>query len=282
MKAGGLLLVAMLLAGCSAAPAAPAGLPIDSHGRALPTVQGTVVDSAIRPLEGVRVRILGTDLATTTDAQGHYELRRPTLKPEAALVSASKDGFEPRTGQAQVSGHRSATLDFRLDADDDVVPHVDVLEHRGTLRCSAVVRTAAGSQGANCADDRGDDAAEIPAWMWDVIPTPNLAGAVVEVRWEASSPLSQRAHAWLKAPMAGGQGGETLAETTGESPLRLEVPADVARSFGRWTALRLHVELADPDGTLPVGVGASDDQPYTAYASLFYVDPAPPGYALGA
>ncbi|HUR24533.1 MAG TPA: carboxypeptidase-like regulatory domain-containing protein [Candidatus Thermoplasmatota archaeon] len=271
------LLQAGLLAGCAHNAQAPPGLPLDEHGDSLPTLHGIVVDGAIRPLVGATVVFLGTDVNATTDGEGRYEIRRPTLVAEDVLVSARKDGFLPRTQQSQVSGQRSTRLDFVLGEDPSIVPHVDVLQYRGTLRCDAAVAAAGQSQGAGCdADHREDDA--VPPWLWEINPTPNLAGAVVDVDWEALTPASQTLHAVLRAPMAGGQGGTVVAEATGPSPLRLEVPAAQARTFGRWTAIRLEVDLAEQDGGLPGA--APRDQRFDAYASLFYVDPVPPGYSL--
>jgi hypothetical protein len=267
----------LLLAGCSAAPPVPPGIPVGASGHALPTLEGTVVDEAIRPLAGAEVRLLGTGVFATSDDGGHYAIQRPTGRAEATLVTARKAGFVPLTQQAQVSGHRSARLDFVLSLDATLVPRVDVLEYRGTLRCAVGVAAAGQSTGVDCDPDRRDAEDKLPPWLWDVNPTPNLAGAVVEVAWEAQSPGAAVLHAWLRAPMAGGQGGEVVAEATGPSPLRLEVPRAVAEAMPRWNAVRLGVDLAEGD----TPGAASQDQRFDAVASLFYVDPAPAGYRVG-
>jgi hypothetical protein len=272
-----LALGTLLLAGCSAAPPVPPGIPVDAAGHALPTLEGTVADEAVRPLAGVEVRFLGTGVAATTDEEGHYAIQRPTGRAEATLVTARKAGFVPLTQQAQVSGHRSVRLDFVLSLDATLVPRVDALEHRGTLRCAVGVAVAGQSTGVGCDPDRRDGEDVLPPWLWDIDPTPNLAGAVVEVAWEAQSPGATALHAWLRAPMAGGQGGEFVAEATGPSPLRLKVPREVAAAMPRWTAIRLGVDVAEGD----TPGAASQDQRFGAVASLFYVDPAPAGYTAG-
>jgi hypothetical protein len=268
--------LALLLAGCADAGRPPDGLPVDADGDPLPTLHGFVVNGAIRPIAGAIVRFLGSEGAeATTDEGGRYEIRRPTQQAEDVLVTAWKQGFVALTHQVKVSGHRSAEMDFVLAPDPFLVPHVTVLQHRGTLRCDAAVAVGGQADGVGCdADHRVDDT--VPPWIWEVNPTPNLAGAVVEVHWEPMTPLASNLHAWLRAPMVGGQGGELVAEATGPSPLRLEVPAEQARSLGRWAAITLYVDLGD--GATP---GASvRDQSFDAFASLFYVDPAPPGYVL--
>src|ERR1041385_1596606 len=68
-----LALALLLLAGCGQPPPVPQGIPVDTHGRALPTLHGVVVDEAVHPLPGVIVRFLGTDVNVTTDQDGAYE-----------------------------------------------------------------------------------------------------------------------------------------------------------------------------------------------------------------
>ncbi len=272
------LLLTLLLAGCSGGPEVPPGIPVDGKGRALPTLEGTVVDERILPLAGVEVRLLGTDVSTLTGADGRYAIQRPTGQAEAALVTAFKPGFVPRTQQAQLSGRLPSHLDFMLSADGTLVPRVDALSYTGALRCLVGASVAGQAQGVDCAGDRRDDEDVLPPWLWDVNPTPNLAGAVFEVAWQPQTAGADVLRAWLKAPMAGGQGGEVVADATGTSPLRLEVPQAVAQAMPRWTAIRLHVDVAEGDG----GAGAATgDQRFGAVASLFYVDPAPPGYLAG-
>ena len=269
--------LAVSLAGCGAPKAVPAGIPVDENGDALPTLQGVVVDEAIRPLAGATVRLLATGEAATTDADGHYELRRPTLVAETALVTASLAGFETRTQQALLSGHTSATLDFILPVDPPPVARVDVLQHTGHVRCTARAPGPAPADAVGCEPDHGDSGEDPgpPAWIWAIEPDEAFAGLVAQVVWEAESPASSELHAWLQAPVAGGRGGEVYAEVTGPSPLRLELPEDVARALPRWTAVWLMVELP------PGAAGAKVQQVHEDYASLFYVDPAPAGYTLG-
>lgn len=271
------IVLVLALGGCGSPKAVPAGIPVDEHGDALPTLQGVVVDEAIRPLAGASVRLLATGEGATTDADGHYELRRPTLVAESALVTASLAGFMTRTQQAQLSGHASATLDFILPLDPPPVPRVDVLQHTGQVRCTARTPGPAPADGVGCEPDHGDsgDVPTPPPWIWSIEPDVAFAGLVAQVVWAAESPASSELHAWLQAPVLGGRGGEVYADVTGPSPLRLELPQDVARAQPRWSAVWLMVELP------PGAAGAKVQQVHEDYASLFYVDPAPPGYTLG-
>ena len=271
-----LLALALALAGCGGGQSVPAGIPVDEAGRALPTLQGVVVDEAIRPLAGADVRLLASGVNATTDAEGRYAIRRPTLAAEAALVTASRPGYASRTQQVQLSGHASATLDFILPLEPAPLPRVDVLQHAGQVRCAARTPLPPPAGDVQCAPDHGDSGEDPapPAWIWAIDAEAALAGAVVQVVWDATTPGTQALHAWLQAPVAGGRGGERFAEVTGESPLRLELPEAAARAMPRWTQLWVMVELP------PGQAGMNAQQVYDGYASLFYVDPAPPGYVL--
>lgn len=277
MQRAWLVVLAVALAGCGGGHAVPEGIPVDEAGKALPTLQGVVVDDAIRPLAGAVVRFLLGGVNATTDADGHYEIHRPTMTAEATLVSASREGYKTRSAQVQISGHTSATLDFQLEVDPAPVSRVEVLQHTGSPRCTALTPLPAPLDRVQCEADHGDGADHpTPDWVWAVEPDVALAGAVVQVDWDATTPASSRFHAWLQAPVAGGVGGERYGEVTGASPLRLELPEDVARAMPRWTAVWVCIELAPGDAP----IAANGQQVYDAFASLFYVDPAPAGYML--
>lgn len=285
MKATRLLLLAALagamLAGCSGKDPVPEGIPIDDRGAALPTVHGFVVDEAIRPLVGVEVRFLGTDIRTTTDDAGAYEIFEPVDAAKSILVTAYKAGFWPRTQHVQISGYVSARLDFGLETNPYLIPHVEVIETHGTLDCKALVTAAGPPQGLNCTrPNPTSDETPTPWRLW-LNPSPGFTGVVVQLQWNAESPMSEHLHATLRAPVAGGMDGspgEVQVEVTGASPLRLEIPADVARTFNVWTSVVLEVALADSQPGTPVSFARG--QLFEAFSTLFYVDPAPPGYML--
>jgi hypothetical protein len=137
------------------------------------------------------------------------------------------------------------------------------------------------AQRAGCDPPQRDSDRDTPVpWQWNIAPVPGLAGAVVEVQWQAETALTETLHVILEGPLAGGHGGVVQAEATGPSPLRLEVPAGAARGFDRWTTLRLTVEVV-PDAQAPLGGAVSYDQRFDAVAALFYVEDAPPGYTFG-
>lgn len=284
------LTLAVLLAGCGGRSAPPAGIPVDGDGDALPNLEGFVVDEAIRPMEGVTVRILFSDVNATTDADGHYAIHQPTFLAEDVLLSAAAPGYVPRTQQVQMSGHRSTRMDFRLEPDPYQVPHVEVLDHRGTLGCEArfALPGAPGTQSCDV-PDVSLSGIRMPSnvSVWAIETSIGLAGAVLQLHWDAESPMSEELHATLRGPVVGccegesdkvGSKGQVHADVTGPSPLRLEVPEDAARAFPSWSSLWLEVRL--PDGQAAAPVAFSRQQPFDAYATVFYIDAAPPGYML--
>lgn len=275
-----LVLVLAVAAGCTAPPPPPEGLPVDDDGKALPTVEGFVVDEAIRPLAGVVVRILGEEANGTTDEEGHYAIRRPTQQAEAVLVSAFATGYRPLSKQMQASRFTPARIDFQLEPDAALVPRVETLQFRGTLSCQ--VRTPLAWPVCTPPDISIGGSGITPApreMTWALDTARGLAGAVVQVDWEAETPLAEQMEAILWGPVAGGERatGRGLANVTGTSPLRLEIDEATARGLSDWTAVWLEVRVPE-QGSLQVGLAIQ--QRIDAYATLFYIDPAPPGYTL--
>ena len=235
------------------------------------------------------VRILFSDVNATTDDEGHYAIHRPTLLAEDVLLSAAALGYQPRTQQVQVSGHRSTHMDFRLERDAYQVAHTEVLNERGSLSCQLHAPGTGLGQQACDPPNVGLNGIEDPptTWVWAIDTSIGLAGAVLQLHWEPETPFTQELHAVLRGPVVGccegesdnaGSKGEVHADVTGTSPLRLELPEETAQAFPHWSALWLEVSLPEETGDFPVSV--SREQPFDAYATLFYVAPAPPGYLL--
>jgi hypothetical protein len=266
-----LLLLALALAGCGGGAEVPVGIPVDDEGKALPTLQGVVVDEAIRPLAGAFVRLLGSDLNATTDAEGHYELRRPTLVAEQVLVTASLAGYRTQAQQTQVSGYTSHTLDFILQLDPPPVARVEVLQATSTVTCYATTPLPPPADAMEC--ELGGNKA---AWAWNVLPDRAWSGTIVEVHWDATSAFADNAHGWIQGPEFEGHPGPVLVEATGASPLRFELTQEQARAVPRNSAIQIALQPVATSGA----VGLAVNQVYETYASMFYVDPAPPGYQL--
>lgn len=279
------LALSAALAGCGSQAPVPAGIPVDGQGDPLPTVEGFVVDEAIRPMANASVRILGEDVESRTDDKGHYALLRPTFAAENVLVTARAPGYVPRSAQVQASGQTSSRIDFRLEPDPYQVARQEILQHRGTVACQAHVA----GHGQPCDPPRvsltsGIEWADLTS-TWMLETSMGLAGAVLQVHWDAETPLTERLTVRLRGPVVGcceqqqvRHDDPVLAEVTATSPVRLEVPEAAARGFPSWSALWLEIDVPEAHASVPAAFARQ--QSYDAYASLFYVDPAPPGYQL--
>lgn len=87
-------------------------------------VRGSVRDSAARPVQGVRIAVVGLERATETDASGAFVLR---ALPQARLrISARRLGFSPETLSVDLTGPDPGAVELRLGRALDQLPPVVV------------------------------------------------------------------------------------------------------------------------------------------------------------
>ena len=266
MRAPALLLIAaLLLAGCGSKTATTQTLaPVLA-----PPVQGWVFDVALRPLKDVRVHVVDGNQSTQTDAAGHFELVG-VPHDETLVLVASLDQFQPSSKQVSVPAGASLRVNFTLAPVPSKVPKLDVLKFKGFIACQA--STGPLNQTTDCSNGQQRS-------IWQLASAPDLEGAVLEVYWTAATPLAERMHARL-VTLDLGKLNTVLGDTTGKSPLRIEVPRDAAMQYyGAGGLMKLYVDLV-PSGTAGGQAGASVQQDFDAYASLFYNQPAPSGYKV--
>ncbi len=78
------------------------------------SVQGTVVAATTRgPIVGARVSVQGTNLGTTTDAKGHYEILN--LNPGSYTVRVQDIGYTALVSSVTLQSGQTAKLDFALN-----------------------------------------------------------------------------------------------------------------------------------------------------------------------
>jgi hypothetical protein len=265
--AAGLLAIALLLlAGCggksaSTAPAAPASQ--------VPALQGYVLDVGLRPLADVHVRVLDGNQSAVTDASGHFQiLEVPHDEPMVLVASLAQ--FLPASKQVSVPAGASLQVNFTLAPVPSKVARTDVLKFKGFIACQAASGPL--NQTIDCSNGQQKN-------IWQFAAAPDLEGAVIEVAWTAGSPLADRMHARLVTTDLG-KLNTVLADGSGTSPLRLEVPREAAMLYyGSGGLMKLYVDLV-PSGSTPAPAGASAQQAFDAYARLFYDQAAPAGYTI--
>lgn len=259
------LATAVLLAGCGAKAPAPA----QTSAGLTPPLQGWVFDSALHPLKDAQVRVLDGNQSAVTDAGGHFELTGVPHDEPMVLV-ASLAQFQSASKQVSVPEGSTLRVNFTLVPIPTKVGKLDVLKFKGFLACQAA--TGPLNQTMDCSNGTQKD-------IWQLAADIDLEGAVLEVHWTATTPLAERMHARLVTTDLG-KLNVVLGEATGTTPLRIEVPRDVAmKYYGSGGLMKLYVNLV-PSSSGGSAVGASVQQDFTAYASLFYNEPAPTGYVV--
>jgi hypothetical protein len=264
-----LLLVASVLAAGCGAKAPVQGVATLPAGT--PPVQGFVFDPALRPLAAVHVRVLDSNQSAVTDAGGHFELKEVPFDEPMVLV-ASLAEYQSSNKQVSVPFGSAIRINFTLQPVPPKVPRVDVLKFKGFLACQAA--TGPLNQSVDCSNGQQRD-------IWQLNADVSLEGAVMEVYWNATTPLAQRMHAKLVTTELG-KLNTVLGEITGTSPLRIVVPREQAMLYyGAGGVMKLYVNLEPSGAAGPApAAGASVQQGFDCYASLFYNQPAPAGYSI--
>jgi hypothetical protein len=235
------------------------------------------MDPALRPLAGASVSVAGSNLTTTSDAEGLYafaDLPRGVV----AVVTASHPGHVTASRQATVPDEGGLRLDIVLEPVPTEASYRDVLKFDGVIGCQAAV--AVSEEDAHSADCGGQ--ADPGETVGSFAVAPKLVSAVVEVLWEPNTPAAEGLGARLEMPGVDGN-ATLLSETVGRSPLRLVVPVQTAeRLFAAGGTLRLAVyamPITDEDEQA-AAASVAVDQPFQAFASLFYGTPPSPAYTI--
>ena len=151
-----LLVLALALAGCAGGKGGKKdGVASDDDLRALPQLHGYVVDPAIRPLEGVTVKVLDTNSTTTTDDGGYFGL--DDLPTEQFLVIvASKPGFIPQSTQVTLAPDTPVRLNFSLAPEPTKAAFERTLQFEGFIGCQMATNSPTGNNSFNCGQTAGN------------------------------------------------------------------------------------------------------------------------------
>ncbi|MHB1260551.1 MAG: carboxypeptidase-like regulatory domain-containing protein [Thermoplasmatota archaeon] len=271
MRVAVLLAAALLLAGCSSPPEAPAPQGL--------LVEGWAIDSRLAPVPGVRVTAIGVGSNATTDEVGHFEFGIPPGSGDL-LVMAEADGFMPQSRTVSAGSGSRIMVNFTLDRLPVQAPYQTVEEFDGILRCGIVA--VAGEdpgrphehEGVRCSVLVGDDANQ---WSY---PIPqNSTGLVIEAAWDAQSELSRSMYLNVSVEAT----GEVLGWQEGVSPLRAQpsrFKLDLERSLGN-AVLDIRIESGAGTGNHEHGaVGAVVEQEFRLFVTAFYNGPVNPGYSF--
>lgn len=272
-----LTVLVVALAGCSGGNGGGPDGDVEGSGPkgGLPMLHGYVVDVAIRPLDGVTVKVLDSNVSVLSDAGGYYGLDGLPTEQFLVLV-ATKAGYIPQSKQVTLVPDVPVRLNFTLEIEPVVAASMSVIPHEGFIGCQAAT---VGPTGNNTFDCNAGMAQQV---RWDFGVEPDLAGAVIEVYWEPRSEAGKSLSIQLET-LELGQLNVVLGHVIGESPLRITVPQTAAEKYyPQGGLMRLTVQAASDAEQNEAGIGSSIvvQQAYEAFASLFYIEPPRACYTL--
>lgn len=261
-----LTILALLLAGCSDGKNGDKGSAGGPAPGDTPMLHGYVVDAAIRPLEGVTVKVLDSNVSVLSDPGGYYGFEDLPTEQFLVLV-ATKAGFIPQSKQVTLVPDVPVRLNFSLEVEPVTAPYWHVLPYEGMVGCQVAT---VGPTGPNSFDCNGGLEQRT---RWDFAVDPNLSGAVVEIYWEARTAAGESLNMQLET-LELGQLNVDLGNITGPSPLRITVPPSAAQKYyPQGGLMRLTVQAASDAEQNEAGIGESVvfQQGFQAFASVFYV-----------
>lgn len=269
-----LTVLAMVLAGCSGGKGGDGGnggggpSPGD-----VPMLHGYIVDLAIRPLEGVTVKVLDSNVSVLSDVGGYYGFDDLPTEQFLVLV-ATKEGYIPQSKQVTLVPDVPVRLNFSLEVEPITAPYWHTLPYEGMVGCQIATVGPTGHNNVDCNNGLEQRT------RWDFAVEANLAGAVVEIYWDARTEVGKSLSMRLET-LELGQLNVELGNITGESPLRITVPPSAAQKYyPQGGLMRLTVQAASDAEQNEAGIGESIvfQQGFQAFTSVFYVS-APPCFA---
>ena len=274
-----LTLLVLLLAGCSDAPAD--GPAVDGER---PTVSppgeeplsGWVFDPALAPVVGATVSIPALAATTTVDDEGHYGLADLPYD-EVLVVVVEADGYRPSSKSVTLVPGTLLRLNFTLSPVPREVAYSEALSFNGLIGCGGVVKQDNQGQSVEC----GSSAA-VDERVWEFEVKEKVAGIVVEIVWEPGTPAAE--HLNLTVETVGfGNFDEVLTGAEGPSILRGQVNQFQSKRFySEGGVVRVTVDPGrnTADDETGTGAGFAVQQDFEAFATVFYVEPPPPGYSI--
>ncbi len=157
------------------------------------TIRGTVREAASqRPVDGVQVFVPGTQMATTTDAQGRFELAG--VPAGGAQVRVRAPGFSSALATTMVVGGQAVTVDFALNTSVIALDEVVVTGTGASVERKQLGNTIATVKADVIQDAPVQNFSEALAAREagvSILPTSGLAGEGARIRIRGNASLSQ-------------------------------------------------------------------------------------------
>ena len=267
-----LVLTALLLAGCSDAPAdvplddGPVTRDVDTTPE-LGAISGVVVSETITPVPGAVVTIAGSGLEATTDAAGTFVFE--ALEPTLYVLDVRADGYLPIQSTADVKVGEVAKPKVVLPADLAAKPYTETYTHSGFIQFNGA---ASGTIVNIVLDEFGDN--PLCDCTLEFATGPGLETLVVEAVWEDSvtyptGPVDLYLEVY---PAELDDGTSDIQGGFLTSPILEHYPIETwgeDETNNDWT-----VRLSGS------GYFVQVDQSYELFTTAFYVADAPPGWSF--
>lgn len=279
MRAAPLAVLMLLLAGCGDAPAGEPTVAGERPATSPPgqePLSGWVFDPALAPVVGATVSVPALDAATTVAEDGRYGLTDLPYD-QVLVVVVQADGYEPSSKSVTLVPDTLLRLNFTLRPVPREVAYSEALSFNGHIGCGGVVKRDNQPQPVECGTS-----AVVDERVWEFEVKQKVAGIVVEVVWEPGTPAAEHLNLTVET-MGFGNFDELLAGSEGPSVLRGQVNAFQSKRFysdGGMVRVVVDPGRNTADDETGTGAGLAVQQDFEAFATVFYVEPPPPGYSI--
>jgi hypothetical protein len=289
-----LLLCGAVLAGCAGKSGDGAGTTsVDGVDVvATPTtgiIRGIVVDTAVRPLEGVHLSLKAGDKVLTTDSLANGGFGFQGLAPGTYFISASKPGYNDVRTSAEVRANDNSPplAKVAMEANPSTKPFVESYVFKGFIDCSATgailgVALCSVPNGATCGLDPVPCSPNVTADNTQVhYPVQRVPTWVQsELVWQSTQALGSDLslmYSWD----CGEQNNGFLCDhgADGASPLLLTADAKAIQEIGIGNSTDVYIRVFNTAAAASQGTaGATVEQDFLVYTHVFYGFAPPEGY----
>lgn len=273
------LLLAALFAGCigDADPDGPTKAEPASTA-----IVGAVTARGGSPVPDARVELLTTGEVTRTDEAGQYRFDDVPVG-SVHVVQASAQGFQAASHSVEPQGSGGQVpVHFTLEPVPVRDPVMELQRFNGFLQCGVLAQVGH-EHGSGDPDEHNDMdcGAGRNDHVWEFDVHPGLQGVVLELFWDAGTPLADHLTMFTEAVGAGASGEDLLLTfVEGTDGLRTQVSRLQAQSFFEDEGGTVRVTVRPGSSPDDVVLGVHINQDFEIIATHFYYGPAPRGYSV--
>lgn len=272
------LVAALVLAGCAGNKGSSTEPVPTEDETGLPegitnVLLGLVVGPDQAPIANATVEVLSVGMRTNTTDAGEYEFTN--LEPRDYLIAVAKEGYRTKTQRAIVEDGRVYELNFLLEEKPLDVPYSVTLPFNGFISCQFAYAT--NPENVQYHDCGALDSNNKVVKEYEL--SPGGAQVIIEAEWDAVQSLAERLTMVVESVGFGHQ-DIVFGQVSGPSGLRMPIDEPVMRKYyPEGGKLRVTFSAAPNLDNDYLDVGLAFQQDYQLYASVFYIEPGPPGYS---